>query len=171
MNAMGPASPKIAVLTRAAGWRHVLPGHVKLARRAAHATLDIAPTPSAGEITIVFAGDAMVHRLNRDWRGRDKPTNVLAFPAGSGDGSPRQAPVLLGDVVLALETVAAEARQAGKPIADHVAHLIVHGVLHLLGHDHARQGAARRMEALEVRALARLGIGDPYRLAPPRRRA
>jgi probable rRNA maturation factor len=119
----------------------------------------------AGELTIVLAGDALVHRLNRTYRGKDRPTNVLSFPAGA-DPAPEQP---LGDVVIALGTMRAEARAAGKTLADHLAHLVIHGVLHLLGHDHQRPGQARRMEQLEIRLLAELGIADPYRAE--RRRA
>jgi probable rRNA maturation factor len=167
-----PPRTRVAVLTRTAGWRRALPGHVGLARRAARAAIEAASSSSsdigAGELSVVFADDATVRRLNRDWRGKDKPTNVLSFPADAS-GTPRDAPVLLGDVVIALETVAAEARAARKPLMDHVAHLVTHGVLHLLGHDHVRAAAARRMEAIEVESLARLGVPDPYRRAPARR--
>lgn len=167
--------PRVAVLTRAAGWRRALPGRVQLARRAARAAIEaVAPAGTGartGELSVVFADDALVHRLNRDWRGKDMPTNVLSFPATGAAGAPPPAPSLLGDVVIALETVAAEARAQKKPLADHVAHLVTHGVLHLLGHDHVRAAAARRMEAIEVQTLARLGVPDPYRSARPRRKA
>jgi len=124
----------------------------------------------------MLADDATLRRLNRDYRGKDKPTNVLAFPlafplAGRGGkatpGNMVLGDLLLGDVVLALETVQAEAAAQGKSVGDHLAHLVVHGVLHLLGHDHVRATAAARMEALERRILAAMGIADPYRV--PRR--
>ena len=106
--------------------------------------------------------DAAVRALNRDWRGQDKPTNVLSFPAPpASSAGPRH----LGDVALAFETLAGEAAQGGKPLAHHAAHLLVHGVLHLLGHDHEDDRAAGAMEALEVAALSELGIADPYREA------
>jgi probable rRNA maturation factor len=114
----------------------------------------------AGELCLVLADDALQRRLNRDFRGRDKSTNVLSFEG---------APATLGDVVLALETVAAEAESQGKSLADHVAHLVVHGVLHLMGYDHQTAAAARQMERLEIAILAGLGIADPYRRAPYRR--
>jgi probable rRNA maturation factor len=101
-----------------------------------------------------------VRRLNRRWRGQDRATNVLAFATGEQAAS--GAPLLLGDVVLALETVEREAVEQGKPLADHVAHLVTHGVLHLAGFDHHAAPEARRMEALERRILAELGVPDPY---------
>jgi probable rRNA maturation factor len=120
-----------------------------------------------GEIAVVLADDRLVRRLNRDWRGKDAPTNVLAFPSDPPD-DPTAADPLLGDVVIALGTVRREARAEDKPIADHLAHLVIHGTLHLLGHDHQRARQAARMEALEAAALARLGIANPYRDAHTR---
>jgi probable rRNA maturation factor len=106
------------------------------------------------EVSLVFCGDELIHQLNRDYRGKDKPTNVLSFESG---GRP-----FLGDVVLALETVLAEAKAQGKQPADHLAHLVVHGVLHLLGHDHETRAEAARMERVEIAILSRLGVPDPY---------
>jgi probable rRNA maturation factor len=113
--------------------------------------------------------------LNHRYRGEDKPTNVLAFaaqeaaPSASPARLPERSTLLLGDVVLAYETTVREAKVAGKPVAAHVGHLVVHGVLHLLGYDHQRARDARTMEALEVRALAAIGIADPYEAARPAR--
>jgi len=153
----------IALKVEASAWRRAFPGAAACVRRAAHAALDAGGMDSlpAGGICIVLADDRLQRRLNREFRGRDKSTNVLSF-----DG----APGALGDVVLALETIAAEAEAQGKTLAAHVAHLVVHGVLHLMGYDHERPGQARRMERLEIEILAGLGIADPYRLSPPRRR-
>jgi probable rRNA maturation factor len=116
-------------------------------------------------LSIVLADDEMLQMLNKRYRKKSKPTNVLAFPAQSDDvrgggGSPSNG---LGDVVLAYETIRAEALASGRPMAHHLCHLVVHGVLHLSGHDHYEARAARRMERLERDALATMGIPDPYR--------
>jgi probable rRNA maturation factor len=134
-----------------------------LARAAVEAALAVARPVAGGdfEVSLLFTDDAAMRELNRAWRSKDKPTNVLSFPANPPPGAP--GPRSLGDVVLAFETVAKEAEAEGKTLADHAAHLIVHGVLHLLGHDHETEAEAQAMEALEVKALARLGIADPYR--------
>jgi probable rRNA maturation factor len=133
-----------------------------LAQRAAEAAFAVATVAGADvEINVLLADDATLRDLNRSWRGRDKPTNVLSFPASPQPGLPGPRP--LGDIALAFETVAGEAQAEGKALADHAVHLIVHGVLHLLGYDHETEAEAETMEALEVKALARLGIADPYR--------
>ncbi len=111
------------------------------------------------EVSVLFADDAFVRGLNARWRGLDKPTNVLSFPAAA-PGVPGPRP--LGDIVLAFETVAREAREEGKPFDHHAAHLLVHGFLHLLGYDHETDAAAAVMEAREVRILETLDIPDPY---------
>jgi probable rRNA maturation factor len=112
---------------------------------------------SVAELSILFTNDEAVRRLNAHYRGKDKPTNVLSFPQPSGP--------LLGDVVLAAETVRAEAALAGKPLEAHMAHLIIHGFLHLLGYDHWGEEEAEAMEAVERAALERIGIPDPYAAA------
>ncbi|MEP3051151.1 MAG: rRNA maturation RNase YbeY [Erythrobacter sp.] len=117
--------------------------------------------------SLLFTSDAEVHALNKQWRGRDKPTNVLSFPmlsrvdllALADDGPPE----MLGDLALAHETCAREADEKGISIADHTAHLITHGLLHLAGYDHeVSDEDADAMEALEIQILAKLGIADPY---------
>ena len=108
----------------------------------------------SGEVSVFFTDDAGIRRLNAAWRGKDKPTNVLSFPQAPGP--------LLGDVILAAETVRREAALAGKPLEDHMAHLVIHGFLHLLGYDHEADADAEKMEQLERVALKRLGIADPY---------
>jgi probable rRNA maturation factor len=112
-------------------------------------------------VSVVLADDALVRRLNRQWRRIDAATNVLSFPSLDQELPPK-APFLLGDVVLAYETVSREAQEQGKDLADHLRHLVVHGILHLLGYDHEDPGQAEQMEALETQVLARLGVGDPY---------
>lgn len=115
----------------------------------------------ACELSLLFTDDAHVRILNRDWRGKDKPTNVLSFLAfETAPGDPL--PPMLGDIALAHETVSAEAALEEKPFEHHLTHLIVHGLLHLLGYDHEEIGEAEEMEALERRILARLAIPDPY---------
>ena len=113
------------------------------------------------EVAVALSDDAAVRRLNLQYRGKDKSTNVLSFPApmpvGSGEG-----PLFLGDVVLAAETLADEANTASLPLADHFTHLVVHGILHLLGFDHVRDRDAELMERTEIAVLADLGICDPY---------
>jgi len=159
----------IALRVEAPAWRRRLPSAGAVARRAARAALAAADRDAeakrgadrVGELCLVLADDALQRRLNHDFRGRDKSTNVLSFEG---------APAGLGDVVLALETVADEAEGQGKGLADHVAHLVVHGVLHLMGYDHRTKAQARRMERLETAILAGLGIADPYeRAASPAR--
>lgn len=120
----------------------------------------------AVEVAVRFTDDAEVRELNRDWRGKDAPTNVLSFPmlapgdvdAALGESDDR----LLGDIALAFETCETEARAKGVPIEHHAAHLVVHGTLHLLGHDHADEAAGDAMERLETEILAGLGVADPY---------
>ncbi len=114
------------------------------------------------EVTILFADDAALKTLNNDWRGKNKPTNVLSFPAQKNLKIPRGETKPLGDIALAFETVAKEAEASGKTIRDHTTHLIIHGVLHLLGYDHIDDADATKMEAKEIRILKKLGIADPY---------
>jgi probable rRNA maturation factor len=145
-----------------------------LATRAVTAAVERTPQidwlalPVAIEIAVRLTSDDEVHTLNRQYRGKDKPTNVLSFPMvqpdlldtvtqGSDDGE-----VLLGDIVLAHGVCAAEAADKGVSVTDHATHLIVHGTLHLLGHDHGTDAEAEAMEGLERDALAGLGIADPY---------
>lgn len=159
----------IDVASTCADWSRLCPGAESLSRRAAYVALKRAssamPVWQKGlELAIVFADVSLQRRLNREHRGVDAPTNVLAFPAWDPEMRvPADAPVLLGDVVLALETVAREASEQDKPIADHLRHLVVHGVLHLLGYDHMTPTQAAVMEALERSILVELGVPDPYR--------
>ena len=127
---------------------------------AARAGFDAAPPRARGDyhLTLALTNDAEMRVLNRTWRGKDAPTNVLSFPADAEISEPG----FLGDVVLAYETARKEAREQQLTLADHVSHLVVHGVLHLLGFDHGDEAEAERMEKLEREALASLGIADPY---------
>jgi probable rRNA maturation factor len=112
------------------------------------------------EVSVLLTSDAEVRALNARFRGQDKPTNVLSFPAAAS-GQLAESPTL-GDIALAFETLAREAEDSGVPLADHYRHLVAHGFLHLIGYDHQTDEEAERMEALERRVLARLGVADPY---------
>ncbi len=116
--------------------------------------------PAEGEVSVQLVSDDAMRALNRDWRGSDKPTNVLSFPSAL---AATQAPGrILGDIVIAYETVAQEARAGGLPFGHHLAHLAIHGFLHLLGYDHESEPEADAMERLEVAILSQLDIPDPY---------
>jgi probable rRNA maturation factor len=160
----------IDVTLACAGWTRLCPRAESLARSAAELTLARGTTAlglvwqGTVELGITLADDANQQQLNRDYRGLDAPTNVLALPVWeAGTRLPPDAPVLLGDVVLAVETVAQESAEQRKPVADHLLHLTVHGVLHLLGYDHLTPAEAATMESLESSILAELGVPDPYR--------
>ena len=164
------AGVAIAVRTPCTLWTKLCPAaprHVRIAAR--RAVQKGAPAaglalPARVELGVKLCDDACQQRLNRDYRGLDRPTNVLAFPAWApGEPVPDAARLPLGDVVLAFENVMREAREQGKPLLDHLSHLTVHGVLHLLGYDHQAPGDAARMESLEISILAGLGFPDPYR--------
>jgi probable rRNA maturation factor len=171
----GDGGLDVAVLIQDEAWTTDLPAADALAERATRAAWDGLPgrarpaAPAGAEASVVLADDATVQALNRDYRGQDKPTNVLSF-ANLEDARapdlPDGEPVLLGDVVLARETVLAEAQAQAKTAGDHLSHLCVHGLLHLMGYDHMAEAEAETMEALERRVLAGLGIADPYAAAP-----
>ncbi len=115
------------------------------------------------EVSILLTDDAQVRQLNRDYRKKDQPTNVLSFPALDDDTPiPPEGPVLLGDVIIARETTEREAYEESKSLKNHVSHLVVHGVLHLLGYDHIEDDEAEEMESLERSILGALGVPDPY---------
>jgi probable rRNA maturation factor len=120
------------------------------------------------EVSVVFTDDSHIRDLNRAFRDKDKPTNVLSFPAAPSTGKNRFGPIL-GDLVLAEETIQREAADQGLRFDDHVTHLIIHGFLHLIGHDHETEGEATVMERLETAILGRLGIADPYAVGDSRR--
>ena len=149
-----PASGKLAkvdIVVLDAAWGRVMPGVARLVRKAARAAIRGAEK----SLTVALADDRRVRALNKRHAAKDKPTNVLSYPSSES--------AFLGDIVLARQTVWREARMQNKTPADHLAHLVVHGTLHLQGHDHETSEAdAERMEALERRILAKLGIADPY---------
>ena len=113
------------------------------------------------EVSLVFTDDASIREINAEWRQQDKPTNVLSFPAFPVTPGEKPGP-MLGDIVIARETVEREAVDLGKSFEEHLTHLLVHGFLHLLGYDHMETEEAEEMEALETRILASLGLSDPY---------
>ena len=140
-----------------ADWTEVLSDIEAIAKRAVAQILTGLETPQLGELSIALVSDADIQVLNRDYRRKDKPTNVLSFP----DDGP--AP-LLGDIVLALETITREAKEKSISLEHHVTHLIIHGFLHLQGYDHQTDETAAEMEALEIAALATLNIDNPYEI-------
>jgi len=153
---------EIDINVQAGSWRKALPDFEGLCMRAVRAAANGGPYwDGPAEVSVLLTDDAAVQILNRDWRGKDKPTNVLSFPAGDDD-MPPGAPVLLGDIAVAFETTSREALEQNKPFADHFSHLLVHGMLHLLGFDHETEQDADEMEPLEIEALAGLGIDNPY---------
>lgn len=165
------APPAVDVLVEVERWTSLLPDIEDLVVRAATAAYmaggadAFEPEPPHGvEMSVSLQDDAAVQALNRHYRRKDSPTNVLSFAALEGDlpPLPEGEPLPLGDIVLALETCEREAAETGIPLAHHVHHLVVHGVLHLLGYDHEDDADAEEMEAVEVAVLAAAGIPDPY---------
>ena len=162
----------VACVIEDARWEGL--GLPALAESAAAAVLArLGMDPEDYEIVVMGCDDARIAALNADFRGKPQPTNVLSWPSeergpeaeGAAPDLPapgEDEPESLGDIALAWETCAAEAEAAGKPMAEHVTHLVVHGILHLLGYDHIRDGDATLMETLEVGILASMGVADPY---------
>jgi probable rRNA maturation factor len=158
------SSHTIEVAVASEEWLAAVTEPEAICRRVVTAVLDReAVGPS--EVSVVLADDGFIAGLNRDYRGLDRPTNVLSFPSGATERAPGQRQALLGDVVVALETVRREAVAQQRSVADHLAHLVVHGTLHLLGYDHEDEAEAEVMERREVELLAGLGVADPYREA------
>ncbi|MGA0603338.1 rRNA maturation RNase YbeY [Caulobacter sp. KR2-114] len=135
-------------------WTAVLPEAETLVRRAAETAL--AADGVVGDVTVLLTSDLAVRELNATFRGKDYATNVLSFPA------PANPEAFVGDIALALGVMTREAAEQGKPLAHHLQHLVVHGVLHLIGYDHETDGDADRMESLERALLDGLGVPDPY---------
>jgi probable rRNA maturation factor len=155
-------APAIDILVESPRWR-AAPDAAAVLRRAIGAAADSVDVPADAALAIVLTDDAAMRELNGRWRGRAEPTNVLSFPAAdraARDGA-------LGDIAIAYETTAREAEAEGKRFTDHLAHLAVHGFLHLLGYDHQSADEADTMERLERMILARLGIADPYAVGDP----
>ena len=147
----------------AGDWAKALPDAAAIAERAILATcVAVNGVPEGTEVSVLLTDDAHQQVLNLDWRGKDKPTNVLSFPGDGAEGLPQGAPVLLGDIAVAFETTNLEADEQQKSLAHHFCHLIVHGMLHLLGFDHKTQPQADEMEPLEIKVLEGLGIVSPY---------
>src|SRR5258708_10420336 len=153
------AADNTDVIVEPAQW-DALPDAQAVARNAIAQALATLDGRADAALAVLLTDDAAVRRLNATWRGVDQPTNVLSFPAAAVPDSPH-----LGDIAIAFETTAREARDEGKPLADHLAHLAVHGFLHLVGYDHESDAEAETMEQLERDILARLNVPDPY-LAP-----
>lgn len=137
-----------------AGWTGEVEDPEAVCQRALDAAFALAGVE--GEVALLLTNDEEMHGLNRDWRGKDKPTDVLSFPADEMDAP------FLGDIAVGLGVSRGDAATRAIKLADHLSHLVIHGYLHLLGYDHMTEEEAREMEALEIKALAGLGIGDPY---------
>jgi probable rRNA maturation factor len=147
------SAPAIDIVVESPLWRSE-PDASAVIRRAIGEAAETTDSAGRGELAVMLCDDAAMRELNGRWRGRPEPTNVLSFPAAR--------PQPLGDIAIAYETTAREAQAEDKPFADHLAHLAIHGFLHLLGYDHQSDAEAAAMERLEVAILARLGVADPY---------
>jgi probable rRNA maturation factor len=163
--AMAPAAlPMTEVLVVADGWQSE-PDAEAVIQRAIATAAEIADADTGeAELAVMLTDDAGIRTLNNNWRGIDKPTNVLSFPAlpPTGTVGPDDPPRMLGDIAIAFETTRQEADDEQKPFDHHLSHLAVHGFLHLIGYDHEEEDDAEAMEALETEILAQLGIPDPY---------
>lgn len=167
-----PAQTLTIDVSVSAEWKRALRTPAAICRRAARAAFDAAPKarrPKAktAELAVVLTSDAAIKGLNATYRGKNKPTDVLSFPAWMGPESAGQEPAILGDVVIAKRTSARDAKAEHKALDEHLAHLVVHGVLHLLGYDHEQDDDARAMERLEIAVLKTLGIANPYLARAP----
>ena len=147
------------------GWRAALPDVERWCAAIVAAAAPFLNLTRPSEVALLLSDDDESRALNARFRGQDKPTNVLSFPAldDGADLPDAPMPAPLGDIAIALGVTRGEAEAYGRPLADHAAHLLVHGLLHLVGYDHAEDGTAQVMEDLERRILATLGIDDPYR--------
>jgi probable rRNA maturation factor len=167
---MTAASPRVApsgvtvdVLAESPLWEAEPDAEAVVRRAILQAVAVVEPNGPAAEVAVLLCDDATIAALNAQWRGRDEPTNVLSFPAlPASDPMVSDGAVHLGDIAIANETVVREAREQGRTVSQHLAHLAVHGFLHLLGYDHQTDSEAEHMEGLERAILAALGISDPY---------
>ena len=152
------------VLVVADGWQSEPDAEAVIRRAIATAAEFVTADVTETELAVMLTDDTGIRTLNSNWRGIDKPTNVLSFPAlpPSGPRGPDEAPRMLGDIAIAYETTRREADDEQKPFDHHLSHLAVHGFLHLIGYDHETDDDAETMEALEREILSQLGIADPY---------
>jgi probable rRNA maturation factor len=159
-----PNLPMTEVLVTADCWRSEPDADAVIQRAIATAAEAVEKDVADAELAVMLTDDSGIRTLNGNWRGIDKPTNVLSFPALQPEGERRvdDAPRMLGDIAIAYETMRREADEEQKPFDHHLSHLAVHGFLHLIGYDHETDDDAEEMEALERDILARLGIPDPY---------
>jgi probable rRNA maturation factor len=164
------ALPISEVLVVAACWQAEPDAEAVIHRAIAAAAETVDAGVGEAELAVMLTDDAGIRTLNSNWRGIDKPTNVLSFPAlqPTGRGGPDDAPRMLGDIAIAYETTRKEADDEQKPFDHHLSHLAVHGFLHLIGYDHEKDADAEAMETLEQEILAQLGIPDPYADRDPR---
>lgn len=158
------ALPISEVLVVADCWQAEPDAEAVVHRAIAAAAESIDADVGDAELAVMLTDDAGIRTLNSNWRGIDKPTNVLSFPAlqPTGPVGPEDAPRMLGDIAIAYQTTRKEADDERKPFDHHLSHLAIHGFLHLIGYDHEKDGEAEAMEALERQILAQLGIPDPY---------
>lgn len=156
--------PTTEVLVVADCWQSEPEADAVIQRAIAAAADAIDDDVAEAEIAVMLTDDAGIRTLNSNWRGIDKPTNVLSFPALQPEGArkPGEAPRMLGDIAIAYETTKREADAEGKPFEHHLSHLAIHGFLHLIGYDHENDADAEEMESLETEILEQLGIPDPY---------
>jgi probable rRNA maturation factor len=159
-----PNTPMTEVLVAADCWRNEPDAEAVIQRAIAAASESVDADVAGADVAVMLTDDAGIRTLNRNWRGIDKPTNVLSFPALQPTAAPSDddAPRMLGDIAIAYETMRKEAYDERKPFDHHLSHLAVHGFLHLIGYDHETDADAGVMESLEQEILAQLGIPDPY---------
>jgi probable rRNA maturation factor len=156
--------PMTEVLVVADCWGNEPDAEAAIQRAIAAAAESVDADVGEAELAVMLTDDPGIRTLNSNWRGIDKPTNVLSFPALRPEGAhkPGDAPRMLGDIAIAYETTKREADEEGKPFEHHLSHLAIHGFLHLIGYDHENDADAEEMESLETEILEQLGIPDPY---------